>query len=82
MAGNNQHDIPQALQRGFRIPGGSKKESRTWRYERAAEPCSVLIKEEVAGPHFYSEPSSDGSRTLDDEITDYEIAFGRHLHEL
>jgi hypothetical protein len=82
VAGNNQHDIPQALQRGFRIPGGSKKESTTWRYEKAAEPCSVLIKEEVAGPHFYSEPSSDGSRTLDDEITDYEVAFGRHLHEL
>jgi hypothetical protein len=82
VAGHNQHDIPQALQRGFRIPGGSKKESKTWRYDKAAEPCSVLIKEEVAGPHFYSEPSSDGSRTLDDEITDYEVAFGRHLHEL
>jgi hypothetical protein len=82
VAGHNQHDIPQALLRGFRIPGGSKKESKTWRYAKGVEPSLVLIKEEVTEPHFYSQPSSDGSKTLDDEITDYEVAFGRRLHEL
>jgi hypothetical protein len=82
VAGHNQHDIPQALLRGFRIPGGSKKQSETWRYEKSAEPVRVLIKEEVAERHFYSEPTSDGSRTLDDDITDYEVAFGRRLNEL
>ena len=83
MAGHNQPNIPQALLRGFRIPGGSKKESKTWLYEKGIAPHLELIKDEVAVErHFYSEPSPDGSRTLDDEITDYETAFGRRLNEL
>jgi hypothetical protein len=83
VAGRNQHNIPQALLRGFRIPGGSKKESKTWLYEKGVAPHLELIKDEIAVErHFYSEPSTDGSRTLDDEITDYETAFGLRLHEL
>lgn len=81
MAGANQHDIPQALSRGFRIPGGSKKRSKAWLYEKGVAPRPVLIKDEVAVDelHFYSEPSRDGSKTLDDEITDYENTILRHL---
>jgi len=83
VAGSNQHNIPQALLRGFRIPGGSKKESQTWLYERGIAPRLEFIKDEIAVErHFYSEPSPDGSRTLDDEITDYETAFGLRLHAL
>jgi hypothetical protein len=83
VAGHNQHNIPQALLRGFRIPGGSKKESKTWLYGKGIAPHLELIKDEVAVErHFYSEPSLDGSRTLDDEITNYETAFGRRLNEL
>ena len=80
MAGANQHDIPQALSRGFRIPGGSKKGSKTWLYEKGVAPRLVRIKDEVAvEPHFYSEPPADGSKTLDDQITDYENAFAQRL---
>jgi hypothetical protein len=83
VAGRNQHNIPQALLRGFRIRGGSNKESKTWLYEKGIEPRPEFIKDEVAVErHFYSEPSSDGSRTLDDEITDFETALGRRLHKL
>jgi hypothetical protein len=83
VAGANQHDIPQAFSRGFRIPGGSKKGSKAWVYEKGVEPRLVLIKDEVAVErHFYSEPSPDGSKTLDDEITDYENAFARRLQAL
>jgi hypothetical protein len=83
VAGRNQHNIPQALLRGFRTPGGSRKRSKTWLYEKDLAPHLELIKDEVAvEPDFYSGPSPDGSRTLDDEITDYETAFGLRLHEL
>jgi hypothetical protein len=83
VAGANQHDIPQALSRGFRIPGGSKKGSEAWLYEKGVAPRRVRIKDEVAvEPYFYSEPSGDGSKTLDDEITDYENTFARRLQTL
>jgi len=83
VAGVNQHHIPQAFSRGFRIPGGSKKKSKAWLYEKGVVPRLVLIKDEVAvEPHFYSEPAPDGSKTLDDEITDYENAFGQRLQAL
>lgn len=83
MAGSKQHNIPQALLRGFRIPGGGNKDSKTWLYEKGIEPRPEFIKDEVAVErHFYSEPSKDGSRTLDDDITDFETALGRRLHKL
>jgi hypothetical protein len=60
VAGPNQHNIPQALLRGFRIPGSSNKDSKTWLYEKGIEPRPEFIKDEVAVErHFYSEPSSD-----------------------
>jgi hypothetical protein len=82
VAGVQQHDIPQSVLRGFRVPGGSKKESKTWRYEKGVAPQLVLIKDEVNGAHFYSEPSLDGSTTLDDAITDYERSFDRLFRAL
>lgn len=83
MAGRNQHNIPQTLLRGFRVPGGSKKDSKTWLYEKGVEPHCEKIKDEVAVElDFYSEPSPDDSKTLDDDITDYETLFGQRLHAL
>jgi hypothetical protein len=65
------------------VPGGSKKESKTWLYERGATPRLVLIKDEIAvEPNFYSEPASDGSKTLDDDITDYENIAAPRLQTL
>lgn len=84
MAGVNQHNIPQFLSRGFRVSDGAdKRDAKTWLYEKDAAPRQVSIRYEVAvEPNFYSEPSSDGSRTLDDEITDYENAAARRLNSL
>ncbi len=83
MAGINQHNIPQTLLRGFRVPGGSKNASKTWRFTKAEPARLVLIKDEVAvEPNFYSELSLDGVQTLDDQITNYENRFGRYLQSL
>jgi hypothetical protein len=83
MAGVNQHNIPQALLRGFRVPGGSKSASKTWQFTRTEPARLALIKDEVAvEPNFYSEVSLDGMQTLDDQITDYENRFARHLQSL
>lgn len=63
--------------------GADKKDAKTWLYEKGVVPRLASIRHEVAvEPHFYSEPSSDGSRTLDDEITDYENAAARRLNSL
>lgn len=63
--------------------GADKKDSKTWLYEKGVAPRLASIRYEVAvEPHFYSEPSSDGSKTLDDEITDYEDAAARRLNAL
>lgn len=84
MAGVNQHNIPQFLSRGFRLPDGAdKKDAKTWLYEKSVAPRLVSIRHEVAvEPNFYSELSEEGSRTLDDEITDYENAAARRLNSL
>lgn len=84
MAGVNQHNIPQFLSRGFRLPDGAdKKDAKTWLYETCGVPRLVSIRHDVAvEPNFYSELSADGFRTLDDEITDYENAAARRLNSL
>lgn len=84
MAGVNQHNIPQFLSKGFRLPDGAdKKHAKTWLYEKSVAPRAVSIRHEVAvEPNFYSEPSSDGSRTLDDDITEYENVAARRLNSL
>jgi Protein of unknown function (DUF4238) len=83
VAGALQHHIPQFLTRGFRVPGGSKKQSRVWLYAKDQEPRLAAVKSEVgAETYFYSEQSADGSRTLDDEITDYENKAAKLIQEL
>jgi hypothetical protein len=83
MSGIFQHHIPQSLIRGFRVPGGSKKQSRVWLYKSGREPRLALVKNEVGGePYFYSELSADGTKTLDDKITDYETQFDRYFQQL
>ncbi|MDA9426228.1 DUF4238 domain-containing protein [Bradyrhizobium sp. CCBAU 53380] len=83
MAGALQHHIPQFFSRGFRSPGGSKKQSQVWVYAKDREPHLAIVKDEVGvEAHFYSDLATDGSRTLDDEITDYEVKAARLLQEL
>lgn len=71
MAGRNQHHIPQFYQRGFGITR-SGKPKEIWEFSRNAAPERRLIKEAAAEFDFYSEPSADGSKTLDDRITEVE----------
>lgn len=83
MAGVLQHHIPQFLTRGFRVPGGSKRQSQVWIYAKDEEPRLAFIKNEVGvEPHFYSKQSTDSSMTLDDEITDYENKAARLIQKL
>jgi hypothetical protein len=72
MSGRWQHNIPQSLQRGFRIPGGTKKTSQVWLFEKGHAPELQFVKKIAAADDFYSTPSIDGTATLDDQITDYE----------
>lgn len=71
MASDNQHHIPRFLQRGFAVAGSGG--FKIWRFdtERARKKPSS-IRSTGAEEHFYSEPSTDGSPTLDDLITDQE----------
>jgi hypothetical protein len=82
MAGSNQHHIPDFLLRAFRIPGGSKKQSKVWVFEKNKNARPELTKEVAAEPHFYSKLSADGSPTLDDLITDYEGPFARRYQSV
>lgn len=78
MAGNNQHHIPRFLQRGFAVAGSNG--FKIWRFDTERAPkkpssiCSTGTEE-----HFYSEPSADGSPTLDDIITDQENPLSDRL---
>jgi hypothetical protein len=72
MSGRWQHNIPQSLQRGFRVPGGTKASSQVWLVEKGRQPELGFVKKIAADHDFYSVPSTDGSITLDDRITEYE----------
>lgn len=76
MAGRNQHHIPQFFQRGFGVPR-SGKPKEIWQYTKAAGAELCLIKEAAAEFDFYSPPSTDGSDTLDDKITEVETPMAR-----
>lgn len=81
MAGRNQHHIPQFLQRGFAIEGSNK--NKIWRFDKEREPAKPRsIRRTASEDYFYSEPSPDGSRTLDDEITDQEQSVACALSKL
>ena len=71
MAGRNQHHIPQFLQRGFAVVGSD--EHQIWRFDRERLPTRPRsIRSTASEDWFYSDDPVDGSRTLDDEITDEE----------
>jgi len=71
MAGVNQHHIPQLLQRAFGVPRKGKS-THIWSYPAVGEPACDTIKNTASEPYFYSQPSDDGSPTLDDKITETE----------
>lgn len=77
--GPNQHYLPRLLQKPFAIP---PKRKEIWVFARGAQPEPKTIKEVGSGEYFYSEPSSDGSRTLDDDITDIETPVSRILADI
>jgi hypothetical protein len=79
LAGPNQHHIPQCLQRGFLFV---KKQEKTFVYRGAGPGCLERIKDVASENYFYSYPSNDGSKTLDDHITDYETRLGLLLIKL
>jgi Protein of unknown function (DUF4238) len=81
MAGNKQHHIPQFLQRGFAATnsGGLK----IWRFDTVRAPKKPSsIRSTGTEEHFYSEPTLDGSSTLDDVITGQENPLSDKLIEL
>lgn len=71
MAGKVQHEIPRLFQRGFLIPNTGDAE-RIFVFRKGGKNYPSNIDRSGAESYFYSEPSSDGSRTLDDELTHYE----------
>ena len=79
MAGKKQHHIPQSVQRGFLF---DMKGERTYVYRRNGTIFPQAIRDVAAQRFFYSRLSSDGSKTLDDEITDYESRLGTLLNKL
>jgi hypothetical protein len=81
MAGQNQHHIPQFLQRGFGVPR-SGKPKEIWKYQKGVEPQLSEIKRTAAEDWFYSPPPEDGAKTLDDQITDRETPLARKVAAL
>jgi hypothetical protein len=76
MSGPNQHHIPRALLRGFRIPDDVQ---HTYVFHAKGPPFPARIKKFAAEPGFYSSSGESGNSTLDDLITEYE---NRVLHAL
>lgn len=66
-----QHEIPQLFQRGFLIPETGDAE-RVFVFRREGNVFPSNIDRSGAQSYFYSKPTLDGQRTLDDEITEYE----------
>lgn len=81
MSGDNQHYIPELLLKGFRIPNWDE---RVWKFTRnRPKPTRrSSIRRVAADPNFYSKLSTDGSKTLDDHVTDYETEFANRLFSL
>ncbi len=79
MAGKKQHHIPQSLQRGFLFDAKAEK---TYVHRRKGVTYPASIADVAAQRFFYSRLSSDGSKTLDDKITEYENRLGGLLSQL
>lgn len=76
-SGPNQHYIPRFLQKPFRIP---PKRDKIWYFRRNELPEQKAIKRTGSDRYFYSEPSIDGSPTLDDAITKLESQLSQILN--
>lgn len=73
MSGRKQHHIPQSVLRAFETPSKGTK-TQVWVFSKRKQ-FKASTSDVAAERHFYSEPSIDGTTTLDDLITDYENAF-------
>lgn len=71
LAGRKQHHIPRFLLRGF-LADHSGRTEKVWAIRRSGRSYISAIEDVAAERDFYSKPSKDGSKTLDDHITDYE----------
>lgn len=82
MSGKYQHFLPRFLQEGFRANAKGRK---TYWYHEARGARLTSIGEVGAENYFYSRPSLNGEKTLDDIITDEEAVLTKqmdHLREL
>lgn len=70
MSGRGQHTIPKYFLKSF---ASSEKPSHIWLHRRGLDaPKLVSLEDATKQRDFYSVPSSDGTPTLDDNITKYE----------
>jgi len=78
VAGKRQHYVPRFLLRGFLADPDAEAE-RTYLHKRDDEPRLVGIRDVGVGEHFYSKVTVDGTKSLDEFITDIESG---PLHDL
>lgn len=71
MSGPKQHFIPQLLLKGFCMPTHGKV-ATVWEFTKGNLPRPSSTKDVAEKRYFYSKLSPDGSKTLDDQIADYE----------
>lgn len=80
MSGRKQHHIPQSVLRAFETPSKGKK-TQVWVFSKRNQ-FKAPTDDVAAERHFYSELSTDGTKTLDDLITDYENGFTNQISSL
>lgn len=71
MSGRKQHHIPQSLLKGFEAARGPKH-IQVYVFRADRDPFLSSTEGVAAARDFYSSPSEDGVKTLDDHITEYE----------
>jgi Protein of unknown function (DUF4238) len=76
-SGPNQHYLPRFLQKPF---GTRPKRKEIWVFARDVPADKVRCKNVGASDHFYSYPSADDARTLDDDITEIETGISEKLN--
>ena len=78
MAGNRQHYVPQALQRGF-VSRWRGENAYTWVYRKGSAPFETNIRNVAVEKHFYAD--SEGAEA-DSKITSREGEYGAILNHL
>lgn len=71
MSGRKQHHIPQSLLKGFEAARGPKH-IQVYVFRGDRDPFLSSTEGVAAKRDFYSSPSDEGQKTLDDHITEYE----------